>query len=84
MGLKESIQSLMPRIITTLGTLASDATYHSTGTFVYDPATGLSVDSGSSDTTIKCVITEYTQEEIKLSSTKSEIFTVSPDFNFVK
>ena len=73
MGLKENIQALMPRVITMLGTLASTATYHSVGTFVYDPATGANVETGGSDTSVQCAVVDYTQEEIQ-KNTKYEIF----------
>ena len=64
MGLKESIQNLMPKVITALGTLASTAIYHSTGTFTYDATTGINTEVNGINKTTACVVVEYTQEEL--------------------
>ena len=73
MGLRESLQALMPKVITMLGTIAVTAVYHSVGTFTYDTTTGANVETGGSDTTTKCAVVDYTQEEIQ-KNTKYEIF----------
>ncbi len=73
MGLRESIQNLMPKVITALGTIAKDAIYHSTGAQAYDPSTGEDTESDFTDTPVRCVITSYTEEELKHA--KYEIFT---------
>lgn len=75
MGLKESLQNLMPKVIAALGTIAIEITYHSVGISVYDPTTGSTVESNGQTIIVMGVMTEYTEDEI--SKSKGTVFEIA-------
>jgi len=70
MGIKTVLQNIMPKIITVLGDLAFTGTYHSTGTLVYNPATGTKTETGGSNITITGVMSDYNQDEVDHQAVK--------------
>lgn len=70
MGLGDLIKSAAAAVHTALGDKAqgglNDAvTYHSAGSYTYDPSTGQNTESGGSDTTsVKALFCSYRNEEI--------------------
>lgn len=76
MQLKSKLQALMPKIITTLGDLATSVTYHVTGEYQYNPVTGTKTETNYQDIVTSGIITQYSEEEVKISSgSKTEIFS---------
>lgn len=65
MGLKSVFQNACETIINSFDDIGSTLTYHSLGTFSYNPTTGANTESGGSDVSIKYIPDEIKSEEIQ-------------------